>query len=239
MERSWYHDHDGRTDTVRVVLGAVWPEIHVRIQPHRSDIEYQGAFSPTGRLYALGLAAVVDSAEVTTADLRRPAIVRALKEWEIVGRKIAQQYLTGTPPEKVVFDARSPTEALRMLSQSSAPSRRKAGNIRRGAEQEELLRQVADAYRAQLRAGNPRPRLQLAADFGYTVPHIGWLLGQARKPRNGRPPLLGPARPGKAGEEPAEQSAEEQQPAAGRRMVQPSPFAQASPGGAGEEPGDG
>jgi hypothetical protein len=186
------------------MLGQAWPEVHVRIQPHQSDIEYQGAFSPTGRLYGLGLIAVVDSAEVTTADLRRSAIIRALKEWEIVGRKIAQQILAGVPPEKAVFDARSPTEALRMLSQSSAPSRRKAGNVRRGADQEELLRQVADAYRAQLKAGNPRPRLQLAADFGYTVEHIGWLLSKARRPRDGRPPLLGPARPGKAGEEPDE-----------------------------------
>jgi hypothetical protein len=205
VERSWYHDHDGRTDLVRVALGAVWPEIHVRIQPHQSDIEYQGAFSPTGRLHALGLAAVVDSAEVTTADLRRPAVVRALKEWEIVGRKIAQQILADVPPESAVFDARTPTAALRMLSQPAAEvARSTPRKIRRGGEHEELLRQVAAAYKAELRAGNPRPRLKLAADFGYTVPHIGWLLSQARKPRNGQAPLLGPTRPGKAGEEPVD-----------------------------------
>lgn len=204
VERSWYHDHDGRTDLVRVVLG-LWPEVHVRIQPHRSDVEFRGVFSSTGRLRELELAAVVDSAEVTTADLRRAAIVRALKEWEIVGRTITQQVLAGTPPEKAVFDARSPTEALRMLSQPSpSSSQDKSKKIRRGREQEELLRQVTAAYRAEIKAGNPKPRLKLAADFDYTVQHIGWLLSQARKPRNGQPPLLGPARPGRAGEEPGD-----------------------------------
>jgi len=126
---------------------------------------------------------------------------RSLKEWEIVGRTIGQQILAGTPPEKAVFDARSPTEALRILSHSTS-SQRKPRKIRRGGEQDELLRQIANAYRAELDAGNARPRLKLAAEFGYTVQHIGWLLSQARKPRNGQPPLLGPARPGKAGEEP-------------------------------------
>lgn len=237
VERSWYHDHDGRTDLVRVALGAVWPQIHVRIRPHRSDIEYQGAFSATGRLYALGLEAVVDSAEVTTADLRRSAIVRALKEWEIVGRRIAEQYLAGTPPEKVVFDTRSPTEALRMLSQPATGrgSRSTSRKIRRGGDHDELLRQIAAAYKAELRAGNPRPRLKLAADFGYTVPHIGWLLSQARKPLRGQPPLLGPARPGKAGEEPAE-SSPDAQPIAGRGAVQPSPFGPDRRGEAGVQP---
>jgi hypothetical protein len=206
VEQSWYHDHDGRTDLVRVALSAAWPEIHVRIQPHRSDIDFRGVFSSTGRLREVELVALVDRVEVTTADLRRAALVRALKEWEIVGRTVAQQILAGTPPEKAVFDARSPTEALRALSQSSSSSssQHKPRKIRRGGEQEELLRQVAAAYRAEIKAGNPKPRLKLAADFDYTVEHIGWLLSQARKPRNGQPPLLGPARPGKAGEEPAD-----------------------------------
>ena len=77
---------------------------------------------------------------------------------------------------------------------------RAPGSRLRGAAAEKLLQQVADAYREAVAAGDPSPRKTLASRFNYTNVHIGRLLGQARRSRDGRPPLLGPARPGKAGE---------------------------------------
>lgn len=200
--RSWFHDHDGRTDEVWVVLAVEWPKVQVRIRPHGRDVAVWGNFSSTGRLEQVAFQATADHAEVSTADLRWAAVIRSLKEWEIVAREIARQVLAGKEPDEAVFDARKPTEALRILSQSSSQRRRKT--VRRGAEFEQLLRDIARAYREAVAAGDPKPRVTLAAQFGYSNAHVGWLLTQARKSRRGRPPLLGPARPGKAGEDPGD-----------------------------------
>ena len=199
VEQSWDHVHDGRTDRVRVGLGAYWPEVHVRIRPHGSDVEVRGTFSPTGRLREVEFVALADHAEVGTADLRWSGAIRALREWEAVGREITSQILAGRTPAETVIDARTPTEALRILSQSA---QRRPAAIRRGPAFEQLLRDIAEDYRQAVNEGDPRPRVSLAAKYGYSVAHVGWLLTQARKPRNGRPPLLGPAHPGRAGEEP-------------------------------------
>jgi hypothetical protein len=193
------YEHDGQLDDVTIGLGSHWPEVHVRIHPNRGDIEVWGTFSANGRLRKVEFVARTDRAEVTAADLRMPAAARALKEWEIVGREITRQVLDGVLEKDAVIDGGAPTEALRMLSHPSA--RRQPQTVRRGAAREELLRQVAAAYREALASGNPKPRETLAARFGYSNEHIGRLLSQARRPRNGQPPLLGPARPGKAGEE--------------------------------------
>jgi len=75
---------------------------------------------------------------------------------------------------------------------------RAPGSRLRGAAAEELLQQVADAYREAIAAGDPSPRNTLASRFSYTNAHVGRLLVLARRPRDGRPPLLGPARPGPA-----------------------------------------
>lgn len=196
----WEYEHDGRTDMVRVGLGSHWPEIMVGIRPNRGAIEVRGTFSTTDRLRELEFSAVTDSAEVTAADLRWSGAVRALREWASVGRELTDQIRAGKSPDQTVFDAHTPTEALRILSQSAV--RRRPSAIRRGPAFEQLLREVADAYRAAIDAGDPKPRVTLAARFGYSNAHIGWLLTQARKSRNGRSPLLGPAQPGKAGEQP-------------------------------------
>lgn len=74
------------------------------------------------------------------------------------------------------------------------------GQPAHGAAREDLLRQVAAAYKEAVERGDPKPRVTLALQFGYSAAHIGRLLVEARRPRNGRPPLLGPAAPGKAGE---------------------------------------
>jgi hypothetical protein len=226
VEQSWDHVHDGRTDRIRVGLGAYWPEVHVRIQPHGSDVEIRGTFSPTGRLREVEFVALADHAEVATADLRWSGAIRALREWEAVGREITSQILGGKKPNETVFDASTPTEALRILSQSA--QRRRAA-VRRGPAFEQLLRDIADDYRRAVQEGDPKPRVTLAAKYGYSVAHVGWLLTQARKPRNGRPPLLGPAHPGRAGEEPGKAGEEPAEPPVGappigRGTVQPSPF---------------
>ena len=209
VERSWDYVHDGRTDRVRVALGAYWPETHVRIRPHESDIEIRGTFSRTGRLYEIEFTALTDAAEITTAELRWSGAIRVLREWEAVGREIASQVLAGKTPEEAVFDARTPTEALRILSQAARPRR---VSQRRGQAHEQLLRDIADDYRALIAIGDPKPRVTLASKYGYSVANIGGLLVQARQPRNGRPPLLGPARPGKAGEDTPDTSAFPEEP---------------------------
>jgi hypothetical protein len=196
VARNWEYEHDGRITDVTLGLGACWPEVLVRIVPRGSGIQIEGEFTAAGRLRRLEFTATGDG-EVAPADLRRASVMRALKSWEIVAREVARQILAGVPVRETVFDARTPTEALRGLMHAAG---RESGSRRRGADAEQLLGQVAAAYREAVAAGDPSPRKTLAARFGYTNEHIGRLLTQARKPREGRPPLLGPARPGKAGE---------------------------------------
>jgi hypothetical protein len=196
VARYWEYEHDGQITDVTAGLGAAWPDVLVRIAPRGRGIQVEGEFTRDGRLRRLEFTATGDG-EVVSADLRRPSIVRALKAWEVAAREAARQILAGVPPRETVIDARTPAEALRALMSGAG---REPGTRRRGADAEELLRQVAAAYRETVAAGDPRPRETLAARFGYTNAHIGRLLTRARRPRNGQPPLLGPARPGKAGE---------------------------------------
>lgn len=198
VNRVFTYEHGGRRDKVQLPLGTYWPEGHVRIQPHDSEIEVRGTFSPTGRLREVEFVTLADRAEVTTADLRMPAIIKALSAWHAVGQAIASQILNGVPVERTIIDATTPTEALRMLSFAAAKPRGQAR--RRGLAHEDLLRQVAAAYKEAVERGDPKPRVTLALQFGYSAAHIGRLLVEARRSRNDQPPLLGPAAPGKAGE---------------------------------------
>ncbi len=198
-EVAWTYRHGSHTDVVRVGLVPFWPELRVWYRPDRSDVVFLGTFSRNGRLRHVEIETVGDSVEISADDLRRPSVMRALREWAVVGRHVAEQLLRGVPLDQTVVDAKSPTEALRMVDQAAA--RRRPHKVRRGSQHEELIRQVAEAYKEEIAAGNTRPRKALAKRFDYTPEHIGALLVKARKPRNGQPPLLGPTRPGKAGEE--------------------------------------
>jgi hypothetical protein len=191
----------GGTMVVEIGLDHYWPEIVVAIRRHGGDVLVSGVFNSAGRLHLVQFEARNDH-EITTADLRWGGILHGLKEWEIVSRRVATQILSGASLDNAVFDARTPAEALRILDQGGR--RHRPRKIRKRGEREELIRQVAAAYREEVAAGNSRPRVALAERFGYTPQHIGALLVQARKPRNGQPPLLGAAHPGKAGEEPAD-----------------------------------
>jgi len=231
-EVAWTYRHGSHVDLVRVALLPFWPELRVWYRPDRGPIIYLGTFSPTGRLRQMEIETAGDDAEISAADLRRPGVIRVLREWAVAGRRVAEQLTRGVPLDKTVIDAKSPTEALRMVDQAEA--RRRPAKVRRGSEHEDLIRQVAEAYKEEIAAGNSRPRIALARRFNYTPEHIGALLVKARKPRNGEPPLLGPTRPGKAGEEPAGPPAGAQ-PAARRGAVQPSPFGPDRQGNAGGE----
>jgi hypothetical protein len=176
-----------------VTIGYIgWPEIIIAIAERGHDQVLEARFREEGSLYKLTFTS--DRGEVTFADLRRP-VITAVRQWEAFAREAACRILAGEPePEP---GPRGPAEALRMLVYGTS---RGPGTRRRGTDGERLLRDVTAAYRQLLAAGDPAPRLALAAQFGYSVDHIGRLLVKARRPRNGRPPLLGPATPGKAGE---------------------------------------
>jgi hypothetical protein len=202
-EIAWTYQHGTHVDLIRVALVPFWPELRVWYRPDRGPLVYLGTFSSTGRLRQIEVEAVDDGAEISAADLRRPGVVRVLREWAVAGRHAAEQLIRGVPLDQTVIEAKSPTEALRMVDQ--AESRKRPAKVRRGSEHEELIRQVAAAYKEEIAAGNSRPRVALARRFNYTPEHIGALLVKARKSRNGQPPLLGPTRPGKAGEEAADE----------------------------------
>ena len=193
-----------RAMVVEVALVPWWPEIEVAIRSYDGPVRVHGVFSPTGRLRNVEFETLKDGYEITTADLRWTGILHGLKEWEIVSRRVAVQVLDGIPLDQAVFDAKTPAEALRILDQAASRQRPRPRKIRRKGEREELIRKVVAAYKDEVAAGNSRPRVALAERFGYSTQHIGALLVQARKPRNGQPPLLGPAHPGKAGEEAAD-----------------------------------
>lgn len=198
--RMFIYEHEGKMTGVTVNLAATWPEICVQITPNASDLEVRGYFRENGALRLIEIESRDPNGEVTAADLRNLSSVRTLKSWEIVGRELARQYLAGVEVPEI--DARTPTAALRQLSHEAskhAPTTTVAKG-KRGAAVELRLRQVVDAYREAVAAGDPHPRQTVATKFGYSGEHVGRLLSQARKPRDGRPPLLGPATPGKAGE---------------------------------------
>lgn len=190
----WHtYTHDGRITDVALRLGENWPDVTVVIVPRGLDIKIEGRFRADGRLRHLAFTAD----DVVPADLRRPAVIRTLREWHVVAREAARQILAGVPEPDVTIDLGGPAEALRSLVYGQ---RRKPGTRKRGPDSEQLLADLADAYRQAVAAADPAPRRTLAARFGYSPAHIGHLLMQARQPRPGRPPLLGPAIRGKPGE---------------------------------------
>lgn len=190
------YDHDGQTTDVMLLLGQHWPEVQIKLVPRGQGIAMSGTFRADGTLRLVELEAD-DDAEITVAQMRPSALVGALKEWNAVSREMAEQILEDRPAEEVSFYPKAATDALRLLTYQ-AP--RKRAVRKRGADAELLIREVVDAYREALAAGDPSPRKTLADRFGYSNEHIGRLLTQARRPRNGRPPLLGPAHTGRAGE---------------------------------------
>jgi hypothetical protein len=182
---------------VSVTLGLIWPAIQVDILVHGTGLRTTGAFADDGRLHRLTIDTTNGTAEITAADLRKASLIRSLKQWEIVGRGYARQILVGVPEPEIAIDGLDATQALRSLAWSP---RQRPVQRARGGRREDLLREVADAYRQAVADGDPAPRTTLASRFGYSPAHIGRLLVAARRERDGQPPILGPAVRGKAGE---------------------------------------
>jgi hypothetical protein len=203
--KSWQYTHDGQATDVTVALGATWPAIRVEILVHGTGLRTIGDFAGDGRLHRLTIETTTetttettsDAIEISVADLRKASLLGSLKQWEVVGRRYAHQILDGVPEREISVDGLSATQALRALAWSP---RQRPVKRARGSRREDLLRQVADAYREAIDDGDPAPRTTLATRFGYSPAHIGRLLVAARRERNGQPPLLGPAHPGRAGE---------------------------------------
>jgi|HubBroStandDraft_3_1064219.scaffolds.fasta_scaffold53056_2 hypothetical protein len=196
VQLAWDYEHAGGIMTVALAFGHCWPSLVVSLHQHGSGLRTHGEFDEDGRLTRIQTEAFGDVV-ISAAVLRRPMIA-ALREWEAVGRQIARQILAGVPEREVTFEGLSATRALRILlgpSSGPRPPQRKRGQLR-----EHLIAEVARAYRAAVAAGDPAPIPGIAAAFAYSQPHIRRLVGDARRPRNGRPPLLGPALRGKAGE---------------------------------------
>lgn len=196
-----WHTYTFEDQTTDVVMQYTpgWPDtLTVRIHPRGGDIELEGVVGADGRVRSIVIKATDLDREVTASALRGPALISVFKEWNAMGRDIGEQMIAGRAQRETVVDAKPATDALRALF-SNVPSRPEKTR-KRGADAEALIRDVADAYREAVANGDPKPRVTLAGRFGYSPEHIGRLLTQARKPRNGKPPLLGPAAPGKAGE---------------------------------------
>jgi hypothetical protein len=198
ISKGWRYAHDGAVVDVTVHYGHCWPEIAVIIQQRGTGVRASGQFAADGHLRIFTFEATDDAVEVTPAMLRRLPAVRALQQWQTIGREVARQILDSIPEQEIRIDGLSATEALRILTAAArnTPEPRR----RRGSSREELIREVAQAYREAVAGGDPAPRATLADRFGYSRAHIGRLLVAARRTRSGQPPLLGPAQRGKAGE---------------------------------------
>jgi hypothetical protein len=168
--------------------------VAVIITPRGGGVHISGVFGPEGNLKRLEFEAGSEHGCVRTADLRRLPAISTLRQCEAMAREAARQILAGVPEEDIVISTAAPAEALRALHRAA---RKPARQVARGQERAELLARVAAAYRKAVDDGNPVPREALARQLGYSRAHIGRLLMAARK---AQPPLLGPARPGKAGE---------------------------------------
>lgn len=190
-----YSHGDAVTDiTLGMSGGAVGT---VNIRPRGSGLTVSGYFRKDGTLEAVQINAAAGH-EITATDLRQLSSVRMLKEWDLVARELRRQIDEGTYKQDTKVDAAPAAEMLRALN--ARRSTRTQGKRKRGAEAEAVLEEIVAAYREALAVNDPKPRMTLAKRFGYSAEHIGYLLSQARKSRNGKPPLLGPAAPGKAGE---------------------------------------
>jgi len=192
--RTWAYEYDGCITDVTVTLASTWPEVIVSIVPRGQGLTIEGQFTADGGLRRLAFTA--GRGEVGSADLRTPAIC-TLRECAAIARDAAWKILAGVLDPAAPIDTRAPAEALRSLIHGTP---RKPRTRNRAANTEQLLSEIAYAYRQAVNAGDRAPRQTLADRFGYSPSHIARLIGQARKPRPGRPPLLGPAMRGKPGE---------------------------------------
>jgi hypothetical protein len=68
---------------------------------------------------------------------------------------------------------------------------------RRAKSHSELLKRVVTTYRRFIEAGDQAPRTATAKELQLKATYVGRLLHEARRTK---PPLLGPAEPGRAGE---------------------------------------
>jgi len=189
---SWILERDGDAITASFALQK-WPDVTVELSPCGPAPVIAGVFSEDGTLRQLQFDASYRPRGVQASDLRHMPAVSSLKAWEVAAREYGRQILAGVPKESIVFDTTSPAAALESLSRSV---RRKPGaRARAAAAHEALLRRVASAYEEA--AGSRAPRKVVAERLGYSAAHVSRLLAEARRPRDGRPPLLGPGRAGR------------------------------------------
>lgn len=80
------------------------------------------------------------------------------------------------------------------VERSMAPARGRRGDPE---ARQRLLATVATMYRDLTAAGVSNPKPAIARQLGYSPSYVGSLIGQARRTK---PPLLGPAYSGRAGE---------------------------------------
>jgi hypothetical protein len=185
--------------TTPIVFGwTEWPDVSVTMRTPDQKTAISAVIRPDGSVRSVSVDADSGS-DITGAVLKGPAILSAMKQANGVARDLAEQIISGTDITKTVVDAKPMTDAIRTLFYEPTP-KRESGRRRTGADLENMIRLVAEGYREAVAAGDPKPRVTLAKRFEYSAEHIGRLLTEARKPRNGKPPLLGPAAPGKAGE---------------------------------------
>lgn len=190
VERSWRYSFDGEEIDIRLVL-AWWPEVTIRIRPLDRGIEIVGVVRQDGTIQSVTIDAATEDSEITSSSVRGlSALITVLKDWNVVAQDVVAQLLED-PDARTVFDAKPATDSLRALFYQVPRGTR---TRRRGADAELLLRELAEAYKTALAAGDPTPRKTLAEQFGYTPEHISRLLRQARTSRNGKPPLLPPGR---------------------------------------------
>jgi hypothetical protein len=194
---SWTYRHDDAEIAVTLGLGHCWPDVLVIVEQRGTGLRVAGQFGDDGHLRQFTVETTSDEADITTAVLRRPTLA-ALRAWHKVSRERIRQILDGVPEESIVFDGCDAAAAMRVLAyaagQTAAPRRH------RGTRLDDLIREVAGAYRDCVAAGDKHPRVTLAEAFGLGHAHVGRLLTAARRERNGQSPHLGPARRGVAGE---------------------------------------
>ena len=195
--KSWTYTHDGAAMAITVAYGHCWPDILVIVGQSGTGLRATGLFGEDGRCRQFTVETSTDEADITSAVLRRP-VLGTLRGWHEVGREVGRQLLAGVPEENIVIDGHDATAAMRILMYDA--SRARVPQRHRGARREDLIREVARAYKVAVEVGDPAPRKTLADAFGLSRAHIGRLLVAARRERDGRPPLLGPARRGRAGE---------------------------------------
>lgn len=193
-----YLKEDGRNAFAFMRIRGAGSEVSVRLDDPDLQFVLEASASTDG-LHQLHVLPPSDAEEPAVLNTRDPALrrlTRLVEPW----LHLAAEYRDHQGEQPTVAPNPAPTAeaAIARTRAALAGVVRAPGTRARGEAKAALLARVVEEYKRAVAAKSKQPRVVVGVKLGYSSQHIGRLLVEARR---AVPPLLGPAKPGKAGEE--------------------------------------